>query len=254
MDYRDELDRILGARRLQPLFQPIVSLRARRIMGYEGLIRGPSDSPLHAPAPLFEAARRSGQLFELDLLCRQVLIKAFVRRGLQGRLFLNVNPLAMGDPRAVQGETLKALHRMGLSPEQVVIELTEQQPIDDYDLMRRAVAHYRRMGFSIALDDLGAGYSSFRHWSELKPDFVKIDMRFVQNAHNDPAKREFIRSFREISHTLGARLIAEGIEVHEEFEIIRGLDVEYGQGYYFGRPNADPPRSLDEIMDATQMD
>jgi len=238
------LDFILREELLSAVFQPIVSLRQSRILGYEGLIRGPSDSPLHVPERLLDEAAKAGRLFELDALCRRVIMRRFGELGLDGLMFLNVSPAALVDPQAVQGCTLSMARDSGIAPQQVVIELTEQQPIDDFSVMCKAVEHYRHMGFGIALDDLGAGYNSLKHWSELRPDYVKIDKHFIQNVHNDPVKRQFIQSIREIAHGLGTRVIAEGIETRAELETLRGLEVGTGQGYYFSRPQQDPPRVL----------
>ncbi|MFP4079809.1 MAG: bifunctional diguanylate cyclase/phosphodiesterase [Ectothiorhodospira sp.] len=235
---------IIARGQLHALFQPIVAMDSGQIMGYEGLVRGPSDSQWHAPQKLLAEAARQGRLFDLDVLCRRVILQRYAELGLGRRLFLNINPDVLTDRNAVRGMTLQALQETGIAPEQVVIELTEQQPIHDYGIMREAVNHYRNMGFSIALDDLGAGYSSLRHWSELAPEYVKIDMHFVQNVHNDEIKRQFLHSIREIAHSLGTRLIAEGIETEAEYEVIRALEIPCGQGYYFARPAADPPRSL----------
>ncbi|WP_163004214.1 EAL domain-containing protein, partial [Pseudomonas viridiflava] len=88
------------------------------------------------------------------------------------------------------GRTLEMLRRYNIAPKNVVIELTEQMPTDDFDLLYNALHHYRDMGFSIALDDLGAGYSSLRLWSELRPDYVKIDRHFIDGIHQDAVKRE----------------------------------------------------------------
>lgn len=166
------LDSILAHGDLHCLFQPILSLSERRLVGYEALTRGPSNSPLHSPLALFAVARQCGRLSELELLCRQ---RAFSRfRDIQGdaMLFLNVSPESLLEAGHPPGRTLQLLQQLGISPNRVVIELTEQTPIDDFDLLDTALHHYRAMGFSIALDDLGAGYSSLRLWSELRPDYV----------------------------------------------------------------------------------
>ncbi|WP_276146685.1 EAL domain-containing protein, partial [Pseudomonas aeruginosa] len=153
------LDSILAHGDLHCLFQPILSLSERRLVGYEALTRGPSNSPLHSPLALFAVARQCGRLSELELLCRQ---RAFSRfRDIQGdaMLFLNVSPESLLEAGHPPGRTLQLLQQLGISPNRVVIELTEQTPIDDFDLLDTALHHYRAMGFSIALDDLGAGYS-----------------------------------------------------------------------------------------------
>ncbi|HBA08483.1 MAG TPA: diguanylate cyclase, partial [Methylotenera mobilis] len=110
----------------------------------------------------------------------------------------------------------------------------------DYQLMRDATHHYRNMGFEIAIDDLGEGFSGLRLWSEIRPDYVKIDKHFTQNIHLDPVKMQFARSIQEIAAKSGAKVIAEGIETHEQLMAIRDLGIAYSQGYHIARPHADP--------------
>lgn len=239
-----ELTQILKERLLTPLFQPIVDCRQRSIIGHEALIRGPSDSLLHSPIQLFDAASRNGRLFDLDLLAREICIKRFAELNVPGKLFVNVTPDTIMEPGFQGGLTLQFLEQTRLSPDRIVIELTEQYPINNYELMREAMLHYRSMGFAIAIDDLGTGYSSLRHWSELNPDFVKIDKHFVQNLNEDPGKRQFIRSILEIAHGLGCKVIAEGIETVDEYHTLCNMGLELGQGYYFARPGTTPLHKL----------
>ncbi len=154
------LDRILAQGDINTLFQPIVSLSERRILGYEALSRGPSNSPLHSPLTLFAAARHAGRLDALELACRHSACKRFSGGKLQGKLFLNASPESLLDASHKTGRTLALLQELGIPPSMVVIELTEQTPIEDFGLLDKALHHYRAMGFSIAIDDLGAGYSS----------------------------------------------------------------------------------------------
>jgi diguanylate cyclase (GGDEF)-like protein len=238
---------LLSARRLNVLFQPIVDMPAGEVFGYEALIRGPSDSMLHSPLNLFESATECGLLSELDHLCRRLAIERFVALDLPGLLFINVTPETIVQADRPRGETLRVLQELGLSPERVVIELTEHTPIHDYGVMYEAVEHYRAMGFAIALDDLGSGYGGLRHWTELRPEFVKIDGHFAQGIHEDAVKRSFVSSMRDISRDLGSRLVVEGIESREEFEVIASLGVDLGQGYFLQRPTPHPPRELPEL-------
>ena len=131
----------------------------------------------------------------------------------------------------------------------MIIELTENQPTYDYQLMREAVVHYRDMGFQIAIDDLGEGFSSLRLWSELRPDYVKIDMHFIQGINTDPVKLQFVRSIQEIAEQSNTLVIAEGIETHAELMVLRDLRIGFGQGYHLGRPLAQPATTLSgELM------
>jgi len=237
---------IFRERRLTILFQPIVAMRAQGVHGYEALARGPEDTGLHAPLPLFEAARRAGWLMQLELLCREMAIEQFGRLGLPGKLFLNVSPEALLEPDFPKGQTRQFLQGSGLPPEQVVIELTEHYPIEDFDLMRDAVAHYRAMGFAIAIDDLGSGYAGLRQWSELRPDYVKIDRHFIQDIPSYPGKRQFIHSIGEIAQSMDCRVIAEGVETREELEVVSHLGILLAQGYHFARPQTTPPQTMSE--------
>lgn len=241
----EELDAVLERQRLSVLFQPVADFGAQKIKGYEALIRGPSDSSLHSPLTLFDAANRQGRLLDLELLCREICIRQFRKLDLPGKLFLNVVPDSLLQAGHRSGYTLELLERYGLSPERVVIELTEHYPMDEYDVMREATHHFKSMGFEIAIDDLGAGYAGLRMWSELDPDYVKIDRHFIQDIHEDPVKREFVRSIGEISKTLDCEVIAEGIETIGECEVVCELGINLVQGYYFARPRPIPVQKLE---------
>jgi diguanylate cyclase (GGDEF)-like protein len=242
MDRR--LHEILEKRTLSALFQPIVDMKSGEICGYEGLIRGPSNSPLHAPLQLFRAAALCHRTAAVEHLCRRVTLECFARQALTGDLFLNVSPECLLQPAARYGETQEVLDLLAIDPKHVVIELTEQQPAYDYDLLREAVQFYRSMGFRIAIDDLGEGSSSLRLWSELRPEFVKIDMHFIQGCDNDPIKKQFLQSIQEIALKSGSQIIAEGIETVCELNCVRDIGIARGQGYFLARPATLPPREL----------
>ncbi|PCC97575.1 EAL domain-containing protein [Halopseudomonas pelagia] len=231
---------ILREEAVSVLFQPIVSMVQQRIVGYEALSRGPSNSSLHSPLTLFATARQCGLLTELEMLCRRKAVIAFSRMQLPGSLFLNVSPESLLEKQHYPGRTLAMLKSCGMTPDQVVIELTEQAPIDDFALLQGALVHYREMGFRIALDDLGAGYSSLRLWSELRPDFVKIDRHFIDGIHLDPLKREFVGSILNLAKASQAHIIAEGIEQTEELQVLEEMGVDWVQGYWLGRPETQP--------------
>ncbi|WP_444843463.1 GGDEF domain-containing protein [Duganella caerulea] len=240
---RAHLFDILVRRQLSALFQPIIHMQSGEIIAYEGLIRGPSDSPLHAPMNLFKVARANGLTVEVEHLCRRVVLERFAELGLPGKLFLNVSPECLLQRDARHGETLEYIHQIGINPDRVIIELTENQPTYDYELMRDAVLHYRNMGFQIAIDDLGEGFSSLRLWSELRPEYVKIDMHFIQGINHDPVKLQFVRSIQEIADKSDTLVIAEGIETQAELLVLRDVGVAFGQGYHLGRPHAQPART-----------
>ncbi len=235
------LQDILDQRDLSALFQPIMDLSSGKIFGFEGLIRGPADSPLHSPANLFAAARQQGLSLEIEMLCRQTVLESFAVKHLPGQLFLNVSPEALAHPSFKNGQTLAFMENIGIDPKRVIIEITENQPTFDFEEMRNALLHYRSMGFQIAIDDLGEGFSSLRLWSELRPEFVKVDMHFVQGVNADPLKQQFLRSIQSIALSSGTQVIAEGIETAAEFRTTRDIGIACGQGYFIARPSQVPP-------------
>lgn len=232
---------ILQQRRLNAFFQPIIDLKKGKFIGFEGLIRGPADSSLHSPANLFGAVQQYGLTPEMEMLSRQTVLEAFSYLRLPGKLFLNTSPEALTHPYFKNGHTLQYMKKLGISPDRVIIELTENHPIYDYDAMRSALLHYRSQGFKIALDDLGEGFSSLRLWSELRPDFIKIDKHFVQGVDTDSVKMQFLKAIQCIAESCDTHVIAEGVETTGELMAVRDLGIQFGQGYLVARPTPVPP-------------
>lgn len=251
-DLRKEIINILDGKLLTPHFQPIVSLAHKKILGYEALIRGPSNSPLHSPFNLFTTAERFNLSTKLEFLCREITIQRYADLDIKEKLFINASPLVLLQPEFKKGETLRLLDQYGVNPRSVVIELTEHKPADNYEIMRASAKHYRSMGFEIALDDLGAGYSGLRLWAELLPEYVKIDKHFVHGLHNDPIKLNFVRSIQSMAVSLNCSVIAEGIETQEEFKAIEKTGITNAQGYYFARPTAVPVKEIDKALFAVE--
>ena len=139
------------------LFQPIYDISQQSVLGFEALSRGVDC--LEMPHNLFRAADKHNRLSELELLCREKAIERFVAQQLPGKLFLNVSPSTLLDPSHPRGETLQLVEKYGLPANRVVIEVTEQHKVDDGFLLINTVEHYRQLGFCMAIDDLGAGYS-----------------------------------------------------------------------------------------------
>jgi EAL domain-containing protein (putative c-di-GMP-specific phosphodiesterase class I)/GGDEF domain-containing protein len=251
------LQQLLASRDLQAWFQPVLDLKSGGVVGYEGLIRGPADNPLHSPTRLFGEAERLGLSSEAEEAARLVVIQQFAELSLPGRLYLNVSPSSLTHPDLRNGKTAQMLASVGLTPQQVVIELTENKPLFEVDGIMEALRHFREAGFALAIDDLGAGFSSLRLWSELLPEYVKVDMHFVQGVHRDPVKYNFLRSVQELAERCGTKLIAEGIELEDELTTVRKLGIAYGQGYLIARPAAAPvlgaPERIKVLLGVTRL-
>ncbi len=243
-DETAELSRILAGGLLYPVFQPIVDLRMRSILGYEALIRGPEESELHRPDGLFAAARKAGRSLELEHACREASLRAFAALGMAGRLFINVTPGCLLDHRMMNGQTRELLSELGIAPNRIVIELTENQQITDMPGIQEALLHYRGRGFQIAIDDLGEGFANLRMWSELRPEYVKIDKHFVHGIADDRIKYHFVRAMQDLAEICNASLVAEGIERPEDFTCIRDMGIACAQGYFIARPESAPVRQM----------
>lgn len=233
-------------------FQPIIDSRAACIVGFEALTRGPADSPLHSPLVLFEVAARCGRLVELE---RHVLCRVIARRlalGLLGKLFVNVSTdtvLSAADRHADQPAgcppgLVQEFTASGLAASEIVIEITETRPTTDPERLDAAVRVLRSFGLVIAIDDLGAGFSSLRRWVDLRPDYVKIDRHFVDGVAFDPVKQQFMRSIMEMARTSGSTVVAEGIEIEEDLRVLHGIGISMCQGYLLARPHPQPRNSL----------
>lgn len=236
----EELIRILETRAVTPVFQPILAFATGEILAYEGLIRGPQDSPLHQPTPLFEAATHAGFLTELNMLCARKVVRQFARLGLRRQLFLNVTPQTVLEVKDDVQRISRFIRDCGIDLAQVTIELTENQYITDRSVFGEALMLFRGAGFRVALDDLGEGFSSLRLWSELRPDFVKIDMHFVQGVSGDRVKYQFLQSLQQIARGCGSALVAEGVETEADFCTLRDLGIDNAQGFLIGRAAARP--------------
>ncbi|MFL6619306.1 MAG: EAL domain-containing protein [Povalibacter sp.] len=243
----DELTQLMRDGRIATLFQPIVDPRSRGICGFEALARGPSDSWLHSPQNLFEAARRGGVRLDLDFVCIQNAFKRFVATRAAGQLFVNVSPDSIYEDHDFATRFLACAREAEFSLNRCVIELTEESLLDDYARLRSTLQKLRDAGCSIAIDDLGAGSSGLRTWSELKPDFVKIDRYFVSGIDSDTTKLEFVRSILDMGRAIGCRVIAEGVETERECRELVDLGLDRLQGNLFGRPNQAPMAVLQQL-------
>jgi len=242
-DEVEQLIDLIDNRQLNCVFQPIIDFRTQAYIAFEGLIRGPKNSALHSPQQLFAAAERHGLRRQLEQVCRETVFRSFARLQLPGKLFVNSSPDCLGDELFFNGSTLDLLHQIGISPSRVVIELTENQRINDCTDIHQALSHYRSLGYQIAIDDLGEGFANLRMWSEIQPDYVKIDRHFIDGIAEDKLKHHFVKAMQNLAESCSAKIVAEGIENEADCLAVRDLGIALGQGYLIAMP-ATEPRTL----------
>lgn len=224
-----------------PVFQPIVNVFTGSLVGYEVLSRrsGTGDGF----ESMLTRARALGITWELERACRIAALQriATLPESLKHeRYFINVSPEIFGDLRFEESISPRALAKYGLDQGNIVIEITEKQSISDYEQFERAISHYTGRGFEIALDDFGSGHSGLITLISSRPHFLKLDMNVTRHVHLHPYKQTLVRSLSSLASSVGAVLVAEGVEHWEELEMLMRLGVRYGQGFLFGRPAAIP--------------
>lgn len=226
---------VLVGEKVVSVYEPIVEVASRTVFAYEALARGPAGSELHSPTVLFERAVEERLVFELDVLCRRRALEGATDLPSGTKLFVNFRPTTFHDPSFRAEAIERTLARCRLSPADIVFEISEQESIENYWLFREVRDYYRAMGFQIALDDTGAGYSSLSAVMELSPEFIKVDREFVQGIDQDLARQELLRALHTVAQRIGSRIIAEGLDTLEELETLRVLGIPFGQGWLFGK-------------------
>ncbi|MDD3268496.1 MAG: EAL domain-containing protein [Syntrophomonadaceae bacterium] len=230
------LKKVLEQKSIEILYQPIVSLKSGDCLGFEALSRGPAGTALESPAKMFKDAERFNCLMELETLCHDKAVYNATAELGQRYLFLNISPAILSTGNYHKGLRKEMRRLYGMNFNNVVLELTERNGIEDYQHFREVLQYYRRLGFMIAIDDAGAGYSSLQAIAELQPEFVKIDMSLVQGVDKNPTKKALLETFVDFSYKIGARIIGEGIETEEELITLAAMGCDYGQGFLLARP------------------
>jgi len=249
---RGPLAGLMRSNGLYPVYQPIVSLLDGSIFSHEALIRGPQSSSFHAPDALLAAAAQESLNFEFENFC---VIEALDRWGAlseSGRLFVNISAevLVQVLKQCGRDRLLELIGGYGVLPRMLVLEITEHERVTDMDYLASVVQEIRAAGVSLALDDFGDGRSSLRLWSQLKPEFVKIDKYFTKDISQHADKLKTIQALQQIAAIFDTALIAEGIETEDDLRVLRDLGITYGQGYFLGRPALLPREQIDaEALD-----
>lgn len=219
---------------LNVAMQPLLSLATSEIAGYEALARSPGAQA--APATLFESALAGGWMTELELtLAGRACDAAVGLLGSDQRLFLNVHPTAL-ESRGFARRLRRVASKQGLRLGRVVVEITEQGPITAPKIALANIEELRDAGALFALDDFGSGYAHMRWLAEIRPRYIKIAQSLGTDFERVPWRRSAVRSVYSFAKEAGCAAIVEGIETAATADAARELGIEYGQGYYFGRP------------------
>jgi len=226
---------LLAEAELYPVYQPVVDLADGRTTGYEALLRGRVDGREVGGGDLFFLAAAAGWGDRLDRWAREAAV-AGAGPWLGGAdLFVNCSPEAVVRPEVCLAGTAEAVADAGIAPHQLVFEVVEAHATRDRGHLLAVLEHHRAQGWRVALDDVGVGWSSLALVSALRPDVVKLDKALVARLDTGAA-RAVVGGLVEVAHSLGAVVVAEGVETQARADQARQLGVDLGQGWLFGRP------------------
>jgi EAL domain-containing protein (putative c-di-GMP-specific phosphodiesterase class I)/CheY-like chemotaxis protein len=228
----------LAVEKLWMAMQPIVSWKTRTVLAYEALAR--TDEPtLRNPAELFDAAERLSRTGDIGRAIRRRIAKLIPLAPEPALVFVNLHPADLEDP-----ELLSDKGALAPFAARVVLEITERAALDQISAIQERVATLRRLGYRIAVDDLGAGYAGLSSFAAIEPDVVKADMSLVRGIEQSAVKQKLVGAIAALCRDLGIQLVAEGIETSAERDCVCSLGGDALQGYLFARPDRGfpPPR------------
>jgi len=226
----NQFDRALAG--LFMVYQPIVRLSDKRVFGYEALVRS-SEPSLPHPGALFDAAEKLKRWDDLGRLIREKSVVPLGQAAPEVSLFLNLHA------RELLDETLyDRSSALAEASSRVVLEITERAHLDTVPDVESRIERLRALGFRIAIDDIGAGYSGLNSFTMLRPDLVKLDMALVRDIDKDAVKRRLATLLVQLCDDLGIAAVGEGVETAAERDTLLGLGCDLLQGYLFGRPSA----------------
>jgi diguanylate cyclase (GGDEF)-like protein len=225
-------------KRIVPYFQPIMSVKDRKIIAYEVLTRIVTADKVVPAAEFIEAAEGMGAIGKIDYLLIDQALEKVKERRYAGNIFFNLSPKAL-----VMNEFMPTVRKMlkdyGLNPSQMVFEITERDTVKNLNLIEKFVRELKQEGFRFAIDDFGAGYSSFLYIRMFKADFVKVDGEFIRNMTGSGMEKAIVSNIAALAGNLGIKTIAEYVESEQIMGEVISAGIDYAQGFYIQRPSPD---------------
>lgn len=225
---RERMAGIVSERKFSLVYQPITRFLDLKPVGFEALTRF-SVTPRRPPNQWFDEAAELGMGLELETVVLETTLADAGRLPADCYLSINASP-----DMILSGKLLSLLSRV--SDRQIVLEITEHQPVADYGSLCKALRPLREAGVLLAVDDAGAGYSTMQHILQREPDMIKLDMGLTRGIDAEPARRALATALIYFARETGSTIIAEGIETEAELETLKLLGIDKGQGFLLGRP------------------
>ena len=231
------LNAILGPGGLTARFQPVIALSPSGpvLHALESLMRGPNGTNLETADVLFEYVRLKHEESTVDRACVQTALQAAARLPAGLHISINVHASTLGRDSDFISFLVRTADENGIPLTHLVIEIVEQKPFWEPSL-QDALNRLRQLSVSIALDDVGLGYSNYRMMLDCKPDYFKIDSYVVRGSHNDLYRKAVLCSIAQLAAKFNAQVVAEGVEDAEDLEAVAEAGIGLTQGYYFSKP------------------
>ncbi|MGZ4152246.1 MAG: EAL domain-containing response regulator, partial [Actinomycetota bacterium] len=225
---RERVRQVIEDEAFTLVYQPIYRLPAKDVIGFEALARFAGE-PSRPPDVWFREAAEVGLGLDLEVAAIRMALEALDALPSDAYLSLNLSHRAAVSPRLLDAFDGAPLRR-------IVVEITEHEPVDDYDELATALERLRGRGARIAIDDAGAGFASLRHTLRLDPDVIKLDISLTRHIDADRGKRALAKALISFAEEMRTDIVAEGIETEDELETLLGLGARLGQGFYLARP------------------
>ncbi|TAN44776.1 MAG: bifunctional diguanylate cyclase/phosphodiesterase [Nitrospirae bacterium] len=235
-DKSDMLVRVVENRELIPFFQPIMDLETGDINTHEVLCRIKTDKGIMAAAEFIDVAEKIGIVSKMDLMLMEKAFEKIRECDYYGNLFINLSPKSLMLKDFIPS-ILKLTRTYGIKTENIIFEITERETVKNLTLLEEFVDNLKVEGFKFAIDDFGSGFSSFNYIKRFPIDYLKIEGEFVRNMLRDEKDMAFIRTMAVLAKDMHIKCIAEFVEDEKILEALRGISVDFVQGYYVGRPS-----------------
>ena len=233
--YTEVITHVLNGGPLTTMFQPIVNLTDGTVLGYEALARTEGLGATDSVEALFEAARSSGHIQELDRICRRRAIEDARDLPAEGILFLNISASTLMNPVNRVSDLLDLLRATKRAPQMVVLDITEHELIRDYEVLHHVLAAYRSEGLRFALDDAGEGHSTLKLLAASASEYLKLGRSLTMTSAK-AASRAVIDATTTFARISGATVIAEGVENEYAADMMKSAGIQLGQGFGLGKP------------------
>ncbi|MBI1869904.1 MAG: EAL domain-containing protein [Chlamydiae bacterium] len=232
-----ELKKLIDNGEMTTVFQPVIYLASKTILGYEALARGPEGTVFKDPETIFRIASQGRFLMKAERLAKISAMESAYLIPNQYKIFLNIESELLIRP----DEIFKMLREVGCTSGRIVFEITERKAVKDFEQLQTMIKLMKEEGYQFAIDDAGSGYASMESIAILDPHYIKIDQSIIRGIESNHVKQDVVRAFINLVKSRQGTLIAEGVETQGEADILTSLGVDCAQGFFFAHPAFPPP-------------